>query len=143
MRLSGSDLQQIAELFETLQEYYSEFSARYNLFLATCIHVDECCNKSQDYLQPYEIAPDCPYGGLIGVGNSKLELWFSRFKIFRLHAAFHDACGYMKSRRQFGPGYTYAFPCDINNCYLGHITGISYCIYIKYFQAKYYKQFVI
>ena len=144
MRISDSDLQEIADNFRALQKYYSEFSPRYNLFLATCIHIDEVCNKSRrEFLGPYDIARDCPYGGLIGKGNSKLENWFKGLKLLRVHAAIHDACGYMKALKDYGPGYIYALPCGLNSCYLGHITGISYCIYIKLFRRKFYKQFAV
>ena len=142
MPISLTDLLDISDLHQTFRQNYPENSSRLNLFLATCIHLDE---REGDFfeLQPLEIVVDCPYGGLIGIGNSRLEHIFNRYKIFRLHAALHDACGYMKSRRDLGPGYIYAIPCCLNSCFLGHITGLGYCAFIKFFRARLYERFAV
>ena len=45
------------------------------------------------------------FGGTIGYGNSYLELFFRRFKVFRLHAILHGAA-------VAGPGYCYSSDKD-------------------------------
>lgn len=58
---------------------------------------------------------DNPTGGMIGPGNSvlhKILLRTTRLtdrhkKMIKYHAAFHDACGYLLTQMEVGPGYTY------------------------------------
>ena len=67
---------------------------------------------------------ECEYGGLIGPGNSFLHHLLQKFKLFRVHAAFHDAIGF-KKRYNLGPGYVYTLgeePLFKNSCLLGHFT---------------------
>ena len=61
------------------------------------------------------------FGGLLGPGNSN-----NCFKVFRLHAIFHDAFGFLKSNFNVGPGFVYAIsrkPIFANAMFLGHILG--------------------
>ena len=50
-----------------------------------------------------------PYGGFIGIDNSRLDPFLKRSKVLRLHCALHDAAGFLKDCRNKGPGYVYAF----------------------------------
>lgn len=97
------------------------------LFLAVC----KVLHPSVDI---YVISANNPSGGKIGIGDSYLNVLLSRFKIFRLHAAFHDAFGMMKSQYNIGPGYCYALSNRLPNlCFLGHITGLCYWLKIYLF----------
>lgn len=106
---------------------------RKNLFLATCFFI------SPD-IDIQKVSAECPYGGIIGIGDSRLESILGSYRLFQLHAAFHDACGYMKTRFDLGPGYVYAFSsCQINSCLLGHITGLLLCARIKLLENHFYQ----
>ena len=96
-------------------------------FLATCLHLDP------------EIDLDIalklrPYGGLIGIDNSALDKYFKSFKVLRLLAILHDASGFVYEYSEKGPGYSYVLPCSVTNEYLGHVTGIAFCLYVKSFK---------
>ena len=82
-----------------------------------------------------------PHGGKIGIGNSWLNTIFKYSKMLRLHAAFHDAFGVMKTEYNIGPGYCYAEPrpgSRPNLCFMGHGTGIGFWIYMFIFQRELY-----
>jgi hypothetical protein len=132
MLLEVVDVQQVLCYFHYFKRHYPENSARSNYFLAACYHLNK-------HIDPEEIITDCPHGGLIGIGDSWLERIFGNFKVFRLHAVLHDASGYMKRKYNVGPGYVYSiinFPR--NSCFLGHVTGLSLCAYIKLFRSHLY-----
>ena len=131
MTFTDSDLRKIAFYHVVICLLFEENSDRKNLFIAICLRL----NTNIDL---HEISEECPYGGLVGSGNSKLELVLGRFRLFQIHAAFHDACGFMKAKYNVGPGYCYAFPCSINSCFLGHISGMIYCLYLKIFKPKFW-----
>jgi hypothetical protein len=124
-------VQEIHRCYFHYKSKFIENSNRKNLFLATCSFIDASVDIEL-------ISASCPYGGLIGVDDSKLENILNRFKLFQVHAAFHDACGYMKREYKSGPGYVYAVSCPISNCLLGHITGLTMCSYIKIFRRHLY-----
>ena len=57
-------------------------------FLATCQYLDPDLDL--------DIAVKMrPYGGLIRIDNSSLDLYFKSYKILRLHAILHDASGFV------------------------------------------------
>lgn len=124
MLLRETDVREIHFRYLLLQRQYLNNSDRKNYFLATCSHLDEYSNL--DFINE-----TCPHGGLIGIGDSYLEGILKHFKLFRLHAALHDACGYMKSVHSSGPGYSYVVPCKFSSCFIGHITGLGFCIYLR------------
>jgi hypothetical protein len=86
------------------------------------------------------INQEVPYGSRIGMGNSYLDVVLSKVKIFRLHAAFHDALGHCKMKYDKGPGYSYIFHLPINSCFLGHVTGLLYWLYSFFFQRRLYNR---
>ncbi len=108
-----------------------ENNIRKNYFLAACFILKYNLNFNS-------VNEKCPYGGIIGCGNSNLDILFKYSKIFRLHAILHDAAGFIKSEFDEGPGYCYAFKCPINCCFLGHVTGIAFCLYLKYLKSTLY-----
>ena len=53
-----------------------------------------------------------PYGGFLGIDISRLDPLLKRSKVLRLHAALHDAAGFIKDCRNKGPGYIYVFTSE-------------------------------
>ena len=97
---------------------------RKNCFLAAC----KIWYRNVDL---DEIDQKFPHGGRIGYGNSLLDFFLARSKIFRLHAILHDSAGAVKTTTDEGPGYCYMLPQLPSSCLLGHITGLFFCLYIK------------
>jgi len=124
---------QILEDNYNLVKYlFPKNSKRKNAFLAVCYCIDKEINL-------HDINDLVPYGGLIGPGDSRMDIWFKHSKLFRLHAIFHDAFGFMRSNFNVGPGYVYALtekPIFINSMFLGHVTGLVYWLYLKIFHTK-------
>ena len=81
-----------------------------------------------------------PFGGLIGYGNSCID-FFANLKIFRLHALLYDAAGSVKSTTHEEPGYGFVLPRFSSSCFLGHVTGLFFCIYIETFASTVYALF--
>ena len=77
---------------------YTHISYRQLYFVAACSLLDPEVDG--------EIALKFrPYGGFIGIDNSRLDPLLKPSKVLRLHAALHDAAGFIKDRRNKGPGY--------------------------------------
>ena len=130
------DIQELEHNFNLMNWMFSKNSRRKNAFLAVCY----CLNNEVDIEEINELVP---FGGLIGPGNSGLDAWFKHFKIFRLHAIFHDAFGFMRSNFSIGPGYVYALtekPIFANSMLLGHLTGLSYWCYQSFFHKNEYNR---
>lgn len=111
----------------SLRKVYPRRTRRKVYFLAACLifldmmeHIDDCDMEAR-------------YGGLIGIGNSRLDKYLSRYKIFRLHAVLHDAAGHVKRVYNTGPGYSYIIPFPFNWCFVGHVFGLLFCLYLKFF----------
>ncbi len=131
MLINSSDVHKVHRVFFHFNSTFYDNNARKNYFLATCfILVNDI---DLDFVDE-----KCPFGGIIGCGNSNLEKIFRYSKIFRLHAILHDASGFIKREFNKGPGYCYAFKCPINCCLLGHVTGIAFCLYLKFFKSTLY-----
>ena len=110
---------------------YPDLDCTRNYFLAACRYY-------QPDLDANSVLQECPDGGTIGIGDSKLHNVLGRWKIFRLHAIFHDAAGYVYVRWGVGPGYCYMFKkFPINSCFLGHVSGLAYCVYLKLCDKRY------
>ena len=98
-------------------------------FVATCLYLDPDLNL--------EIALKLrPYGGLIGIDNSSLDVYFKNYKVLRLLAMIYDACGFVNEYSEKGPGYSYVLPCPVTNEYVGHVNGIAFCLYLKTFRNR-------
>ena len=82
-----------------------------------------------------------PHGGLIGYGNSNLDTLLRFSKVFRLHAILHDAAGAVYAENGSGPGYCYVIGRGPSSCFLGHITGLFYCLYLKIFVPSIFNLF--
>ena len=101
-------------------------SVRKNLFLSAFF----CCDSR---LSLREMDQKFKFGGLIGYGNTCFDSVFHYSKLFRLHAILHDASGAVRSRSGKGPGYCYMIGQGPNSCFLGHVTELLFCLYVKIF----------
>ena len=94
------------------------------------------------HIDLYDVKVNSPFGGLIGVDDSRLECTFSFSKIMRMHAVLHDASGFKKRYSNEGPGYIDVLgkhsPELLNTCFLGHITGVFYCCFLKVVDRKFF-----
>ena len=105
---------------------FPQNTRRKKLFLSVCQCLD-------DRVSMREMDQLFPYGGVIGYGNSKLDIIFRHSKVFRLHAILHDAAGAVRSHTGRGPGYCYMIGRGPSSCLLGHVTGLLFCLYVKIF----------
>ena len=107
---------------------YPENSDRRNYFLATC---SQFFFSSKEDIN-YDIAVKLrPYGGLIGIDNFSLDKYLNDSKILRLHAILPDAAGFVHEVYNTGPTYCYMLPWKRNNSLIGHLSGITFCLYVK------------
>ena len=123
--------------FNLVNYIFPKNTRRKNAFLAVCYSL----NKDISLHKINELAM---YGGLIGPGNSGLDNFLNHFKLFRLHAIFHDAFVFMKSNYEVGPGYVYALsqkPIFVNSLLLGHSTGLAHCFLSKLFSNEEYRKY--
>ena len=91
------DVQQVKDNFNLLNCLFPRNPKTKNSFLAVCY----CLDKN---VSLHDINDFAPYGGLIGPGRSYMDRCLSYFELFRMHASFHDAFGFMKSNFDLGPG---------------------------------------
>ena len=121
------DLINIREIYLEIKNNYPKYGERFRYFLAACQYLDPDIDLEA-------ILKLCPYGGLIGIDNSSLDNYFKWFKILRLHAILHDASGFIEEYSCKVPGYSYVLPCPITNEYLGHMTGLAFCLFVRTFK---------
>ena len=81
------------------------------------------------------------FGGLFGYRNSCIDNFFANAKFFRLHAILHDSAGSVKSTMKKGPEYCYDTPSLPSSCFLGHVNGSLFCLYVKKFASSVYALF--
>ena len=70
-----------------------------------------------------------------------MDIFFANPKIFRLHAILHGSAGSVKSTTKKGPGCCYVPPGLPSSCFLGHVTGFVFCLYVKIFASSVYALF--
>ena len=68
-------------------------------------------------------------------------LFFANSKILRLHAILDDSARSVKSTTKKGPGFCYVAPSLPSSCFLGHVTGLFFCLYVKTFASSVYALF--
>ena len=83
------DIQQVIKSFDEIVNTFPQNEVSKNAFLAVCQVIDSTKDMAV-------INAECESGGLIGPGNSFLHPLLQKFKLFRVHAAFHDAFGFIK-----------------------------------------------
>ena len=120
VQLLDMNIEEIAALEKEISKLFVGNTKRKNYFLAVCRSLDKSVDLDK-------INREAPFGGLIGVGDSKLEKLLKWSKNFRLHATFHDAAGYLKTNLNISPGYCYVVPffnSILNFCFLGQVLHI-------------------
>ena len=73
---------------------------------------------------------------LIGIDNSTLDKYFNSKKNLRSLAILHDASGFLFEQSEKGPSYSYVSSSSVTNEYLGHVTGLAFCLYVKTFKKN-------
>ena len=58
--------------------------------------------------------------------------------MIRMHAILHDAAGFVREVYNTGPTYCYVLPRKCNSSLIGHLSGITFCLYIKLKKPKLY-----
>jgi len=127
MQIRARDLYDLHDNFIYLSAHFPGNSLRKNYFLAACFLFYPEVDLDQVNL-------NCQYGGKIGIGDSYMHDYLSGSKILRLHAILHDAAGYVKTHYGMGPGYSYVIRFPGNSCFIGHVTGLTFCMYMKIIQ---------
>ena len=113
---------------------YTHISYRQLYFLAVCSLLDP--EVDGEIVLKYR-----PHVGFIGIDNSRLDPLLKRSKVLRLHAALHDAAGFIKDCRHKGPGFVYAFRYSpVNNCLFGHMTRILLILSVKIFLSHLFRE---
>ena len=109
-----------------MKPYFFQNFTRKNLFLSACYYWDGTISLQA-------VDQKNLHGGRIGYGDSYLDSVFRYSKVFRLHAILHDTAGVVRLQTGKGPGYCYMIGRGTNCCLLGHVTGLLFCLYVKYF----------
>ena len=91
------DVQQLKDNFDQVNYFFPRNPKSKNAFLAVCYCLDKKVNQ-------HDINDFASYGGLIGPSKSYMDRCLNYFKLFRMHAVFHDTFGFMKSNFDLGPG---------------------------------------
>ena len=118
------DINKVLGNFETVSKLFPKNETTKNAFLAVCMFID----PNTDLQIINKLAP---HGDLTGSGDSKLHGYLKNSKIFRTHAAFHDAYGFMKEQYDIGPGYVYMLSEIPSHFLLEYLTGIIFWILFK------------
>ena len=116
----------VFRLYPGLKMTFEHNSVRKNLFLSACFCWDSrlsVCEMDRKFI----------FDRLIGYGNSCLDSIFRNSKVIRLHAILHDAAGAVRSYTGKGPGYCCMIGRGPNSCWLGHVTGQFFRLYVKIF----------
>ena len=119
----------IFDFYGSILSMFPENEKRKNCFLAACNIWDEKINL-EEFNQKF------PHGGLFGYGNLFLDFFFARLKVFRLHSILPDSAGAVKVTTNKGPGYCYMLPNFPSSCFLGHLIGLIFCVFIKFHHPK-------
>ena len=122
------------EHFLTLPQSKSNFfhnCTQKNLFLSACYCWDGIVSLR-------EVDQTFLHGGKVGHGDSYLHSVFRYSKLFRLHAILHDAAGAVRAHSGKGLGCCYMIGRGPNSCLLGHVTGLLFCLYVKFFLPSFF-----
>ena len=72
------------------------------------------------------------HGGVIGIDNSSLDKYFKSYITLRLHAILHDGSGFVLENSEKRQGYLYILSLPLTNEYIDLVTGIVFCLYVKF-----------
>ena len=125
-------LMSIFRLYPELKITFEHNSFRKSLFQCACF-----CWDSGNSLGKTDRKFE--FGGLIGYQTFYLDSVYLYSKVFRLHAIVHDAAGAMRTNSGKGPGYCYIIRWGLSSCFLGHVTGLHFFLYLKFFLPSIFK----
>ena len=120
--ISSKEIQTVKTNFVLISKRFPENLFSKNGFLAVCQNIDPSCDLDS-------INKRALFGGLIGPGKSSLDNYLRFSKVLRVHAAFHDAYGFMRREYNIGAGYSYILPNLPNHFLVGHVTGIAFWLW--------------
>ena len=132
-----SSSKDICENFVKITYWFPNNTTPKNAFLAVSLYLDETMDL-------HEVNSRAPFEGKIGAGDSIVHKNLNFSKILRMHAIFHDAYGYMRSSKNFGPGLVYTLTTEKflrNSMLLGHILGILHWTLMKFFNSQRFDNF--
>ena len=121
-----------SRLYPGLELPLEHTSVRRNLFLSASF-----CWDSRLSLR--EMDQKFNFSGAIVYGDSYLEFWFCHSKLFLPHVTLEDAAEVLRLSSGDGPGYCYIIGRGPNSCMLGHLTGLVFRFYIKFFLPSIFK----
>ena len=135
-RVTSTDLEIIHEIYLIVKKTYPESSGRRNYFL----NAFSLLFFSGENDSKYDVAIKLrPYGGLIGIDDSSLDNYLKNSKILRLHAILNDAAGFVDEVYNTGPIYCYMLPWKCNSRLIGHLGGITFCLFVKLTRPELYQ----
>ena len=97
-------------------------------FLATCSQFFFSSKNDINYDIAIKLRPN---GGLIGIDNSSLNKYLNDLIILRLHATLLDAARIVHKVNNTGPTFCHMLAWKCNNSLIGHLSGITFCLYVK------------
>ena len=68
---------------------------------------------------------------ILDINSSTLDKYLNSFKFLRQYAILHKATSFVYEYGEKVPGYSYVLPCPVTNEYIGQVTGIAFCLYVK------------
>ena len=127
----------ICENFVKVTYWFPKNTTSKNAFLAVCLYLDATIDL-------HEVNSRATFAGKIGAVDRLLHNYLKFSKVFRKHAIFHDAHGFMRSVYHIGPGYVYTITTEKyfrNSMLLGHISGIIFWTLMKIFNSQNFDKF--
>ena len=88
-----------------------------------------------------EMNQKIPSGGLIGYRNSCIDYFLHTPKFLDYMQFYMTLLDLWILLRKKCPGYCYAAPRLPSSCFLGHVTGLLFCLYVKIFAPSVYALF--
>ena len=135
-RVTSTDLENIHEIYLTVKKTYPENSDRRKFFLTACSLFFFSSENDLNYDVAIKLRP---YGGLIGIDDSSLDKYLKDSKLLRLHAILHDAAGFADEVHDTSPTYCYMLPWKCNHSLIGHLSGITFCIFVRLTRPELYQ----
>ena len=133
-RVTSKDWKIIHEIFINLKKTYPENTNRQNYFLISLFFFSTTNNINYDVAIKLR-----PYGGLIGIDNSSLDKYLYDSENFYECMLFYTMPPVLSAKvYNTGPTYCYVSPWKCNSSLIGHLSGITFCLYIKLKKPKLY-----
>ena len=131
----------VFRLYLGLKRSYEHISVRKSLFLSACF----CWDSGIFYVRWTKnlnlmdsLVMEIFFWTLLFVYKNEIQSpnkksKFVDSKVFRLHAILHDAAGAVRSHTGKEPGYCYMIGRGPKSGLVGPVTGLLFCLYVKFF----------